>query len=282
MKDKTKLAIVLACYNRCEQSVRCIKSLMKASDIARTVEASFYIWDDASTDGTSDALQDLGDTVRVYKGPGGFFWAKSMYYAMNEAIKYDNDLYMMVNDDVSFYPNSISIMIESYEKVGGNCAIVGSSEYEGEFTYGGRDRNYNGILPSGELKRCTYADWNCFMTDREVIDKVGIICGKYEHAWGDYDYSSRLNRMSIPQYIATDYVGVCEDDHSLPEYLDPDVKTTVRLKRLFSPKGEPLYSFLRFHWVDKRFKGILIAMYSYTVLLVRVFFLRSSSGKRDN
>lgn len=275
MKDQIRLAVIMSCYNRRALSVRCINSLMRGAQNLKDLDAAFYIWDDGSTDGTADALEAISNRIRVYRGPGLYYWSKSMHSAMLEAVKDDYDLYLMVNDDVNFADNSLSVMLDSYKKSGGNCAIVGSSQFRDCFTYGGRDRYYNGIAPGDKLIECVYADWNCFLVDRYVINKIGIICGKYEHAWGDYDYSARLNRNNIPQFIATEYVGECEDDHAVPKYLDPKRRLGDRLRHLFSPKGEPIYSFFRFHWVDKRFKGIIIAVYSYIVMISRVVFLKT-------
>lgn len=269
-----KLAIIMTCYNRKDYSVRCVDSLLQTCARIPLLEPIFYVWDDGSTDGTSDALESIDAPIKIYRGKGGYYWSKSMNSAMGEAVRDGHDLYLMVNDDVCFYENAISILLASYKQSGGGCAIVGSSRFNGSFSYGGRDCNYGGIAPSGKLIRCVYADWNCFLVDSYVIDRIGIICGKYEHAWGDYDYSARMNRKRIPQYVAFDYVGECEDNHKIPAYLDSKLGVRSRLKNLFSPKGEPLYSFFRFHWVDKRIKGIIIALFSYIILIMRVIFIR--------
>ncbi len=269
-----KIAIIMTCYNRKDFSVRCVNSLMDACRKVPGLEPVFYIWDDGSTDGTADELEAIKAPTKVYRGEGGYFWSKSMNAVMSEALRDGHDLYLMVNDDVCFYKESVAIMLDSYWKSGGKCAVVGSSQFEGDYTYGGRDCSYEGIPPRGKLIRCVYADWNCFLVDRYVVESVGIICGKYEHAWGDYDYSARLNRRNIPQYIALDYVGECEDDHRIPSYFDPESNLKARMKSLFSPKGEPIYSFFRFHWVDKRVKGLIIATYSYFLLVFRVLFVK--------
>ncbi len=270
MNENMSMAVVMTCYNRKDKTVRCINSLNKAAQRVPGLDIFFYIWDDGSNDGTVTALNALEGKIRIFTGPGGYFWSKSMNAVMKEAIKQNHSLYLMVNDDVRFYEDCLKIMTDSYELSGGNCAIVGSSRFNGEFTYGGRDYKYDGIIPSGDIVECRYADWNCFMIDKYVLSKVGVICGKYEHAWGDYDYSGRMYRMGIPQYIAADYVGECEDDHAISDYLNPDYNLRERLKNLFAPKGEPIYSYFRFHWVDRRFKGIMIASYSYLLLLIRV------------
>ena len=273
MNDCLSVAVLMSCYNRKERTLKCVESILSASRGESSLRLTFYVWDDGSDDGTAEALKKMSDNIMVFKGSGNYYWSKSMNEVMKKAVQDDHDLYLMVNDDVLFYADSIETLISDYLKSGGRCAIVGSMRYDGIFTYGGRDRYYNDIEPSGKLMKCRYANWNCFMIDRAVVQKVGLICGKYEHAGGDFDYSCRMNRMGMDQYVASKYVGECEIDHAIPSYYNADKRLLERLHLLFAPKGLPIRSFFRFHWVDKRLKGIVIAAYSYFLVLTKVIFI---------
>ncbi len=274
MNEKYKMAVLFSCFNRKESSIRCVKSLINSASKVNELDITFYVWDDGSTDGTPGELKLLSDRINVHIGPGQYYWSKSMNAIMREAVIGDYDLYLMVNDDVAFCEDALETLYGDYKVSGGKCGIVGSMKYEGQYTYGGRDRDYYGIIPDGQLNRCYYSNWNCFLIDRYVVEKVGLICGKYKHAGGDFDYSCRMNRKGIPQFIASKYVGECEIDHAVPQYLNPKLKVSERMKALFSVKGEPIGSFYRFHWVDKRVKGIIIATYSYILLIIKVILLR--------
>ena len=116
MSSKYRLAILTSCYNRRDRSLKCINSLINAGNSVPDVDISFYVWDDGSTDGTSEALLAVSDSVRLYKGPGDYYWSKSMHEVMKKAVENDHDLYLMVNDDVTFYDGSLQTMIENYEE----------------------------------------------------------------------------------------------------------------------------------------------------------------------
>lgn len=269
MNDETRIAVIIACYNRVDCTRQCIETLMRETRTLNAVSVTFYVWDDASTDGTADVIAELSGDIKLFQGPGDYYWSKSMYYALKEAVKSNYDFYLMVNDDVKFYPNAVEIMLDNYSKMGGKCGIVGSTQFEGGFTYGGRDNKYNPIYPGDNIQKCYYANWNCFLIDRYVIDRIGLINPKYKHGSGDYDYSCRMNHNNMPQYVADRYVGECENDHYWG-YFDKSLSIIKRLNILFSPKGWPLSDCFRLHWVDKRFKGLIIAVYSYFVMLVKV------------
>ena len=81
---------------------------MEASKEIPGLSLFFYVWDDGSTDGTADALDSLSQDIRVFRGPGNYFWSKSMHFAMKEAGKSDHDLFLMVNDDACFYKTIIA------------------------------------------------------------------------------------------------------------------------------------------------------------------------------
>ena len=270
MSECYRLAIITSCYNRKDRSVRCVNSLIKAAQKVPDIDLTFYVWDDGSTDGTADALRAISERVQVYVGPGDYFWSKSMHEVMKEAVKNNHDLYLMVNDDVEFFEDSLSTMTENYKESGGQCGIVGSMKFDGRFTYGGRDSDYCDIEPKGRLAECLYSNWNCFLIDRFVVKRIGLISDKYVHSFGDYDYSVRMNRAGIPQYVAAKYVGECKGCDPMPCYYNPKLTISERFKLLISPKGQPFFSFFRYHWVDKRFKGIAIAAVTYVMIIIRL------------
>ena len=204
--DQLNMAVLFCCYNRKTLSIRCVRSLIEAASMASEVNITIHVWDDGSNDNTAEALEEISDRIRVYRGPGNYYWSKSMNAVMMEAKKTNPDLYLMVNDDVSFYMDFICILLNDYKRAGGKCGIVGSTEFEGEFTYGGHDKEFNDVPPEGSLISCRYANWNCFLIDRYVVEIVGLISEHYSHSFGDFDYSSRMIRNGIPLYVASQYI----------------------------------------------------------------------------
>lgn len=259
-----KLAVLLTCFNRKEKTLSCIKTLLPQLEKS-DLEYRFYVCDDRSTDGTYDSLKVMLPEHTVVQSEGNLFWSKGMYAVMKMAAEHSYDYYLMVNDDVIFFENALQIMLDSYRRIGKSCGIVGTTKAvtSEKYTYGGRDREGKFVLPEGELKECFWANWNCFLIDGRIVNHVGLIDGKYQHSFGDFDYSYRMWKAGYKIYVAEDSIGRCDLNSPKGTFRDKTVKTSARLKRLFSPKGMPFYSYMRYH-VRTGGKGkLLYYLYGY-------------------
>ena len=228
-----------------------------------------FVYDDGSTDGTPELIKEKFPQVHLTIGYGNFFWCKSMHFAMKEATNNGNyDFYLMVNDDVCFEKDALSVMLRSYYRAKESCAVVGAIKAVDteDYTYGGRDELEKLILP-GENIRCTWANWNCFLLDKEIIHNVGIIDGKYQHAFGDYDYSYRMIKAGYNIYVSDRCVGRCNLNSEKKGYNDVNLSTFKRLKQLLSPKGCPFYSYMRYYIKQEGVKGGVRALYGYSSMI---------------
>ena len=112
--------------------------------------------------------------IHIIRSQGNLYWAKGMYAAMSLARKCSQgsrsqvdqedrnshyDFYLMVNDDVSFYDNAVSIMLNAYYNAQQegieHCGIVGATKgRDGHVSYGGKmiddlTKSNAFIVPSG-------------------------------------------------------------------------------------------------------------------------------------
>ena len=108
-----QIAVVLTCFNRKEMTLRCLRDLSQQAD---SNKLDFYICDDASTDGTYEAIQSEFPKANIIRSNGNLFWCRGMYEAMKIATEDYHDLYLMVNDDVEFFSNCLETMIDTYEQ----------------------------------------------------------------------------------------------------------------------------------------------------------------------
>ena len=248
-----RLAVLLACYNRKEMTINCIRKLLVQSK-ETDMHVEIFVCDDNSSDGTAQAIRELFPEIHLYVSEGSLYWCKSMHRVMQWAFEKHFDLYLMVNDDVDFFPTMYSVMLNSYMLANEECGIVGSTKSkEGVITYGGRCGEFDltFVMPQKKLEKCGVANWNCFMLSNTVIEKVGLIDSKYEHGFGDFDYSMQMQKKGIPIYVATDYVGLCERNSKAGTYEDDTISRWIRLKKLFGKKGKPIYS--TFYYYKKNF-----------------------------
>ncbi len=251
-----RIAILMACFNRRKMTEKCLESLKNQMKGEKDIIFDVFLYDDGSSDGTLEAARNIFPEIIAARGQGNSYWCKGMFVLMQKAAALKYDFYLMVNDDVQFYADAIRTMLNSYAQKRGSHCVVGTTRSSRTKlpTYGGRNREGVLIVPEKELRRCSLANWNCFLIDSETIEKVGIIDGKYQHSWGDYDYSIRAEKSGVPIYIADHYVGECESNSVEGTFKDSNVPKKERFKKLFSPKGMPFYSYMRYNF---RLNGIV-------------------------
>lgn len=269
------LAVLLTCYNRKAKTLDCMSKLLPQLERSG-MEYAIYICDDKSTDGTYESLKEMLPDQIVIQSTGNLFWCKGMHLVMKMAVEKSYDYYLMINDDVIFEDNVLETMFSSYYKAGGHCGIVGATKASASenYTYGGRNKNEEFIFPEKEIKECIWANWNCFLIDKEVVEKVGIIDGKYQHGWGDYDYSYRMCRAGYKIFVANKCIGRCDLNDFRGSFRDRTVKRIIRIKKLFAPKGVPFYSYMRYHIKIGGKTKIIVYLWWYLSMIAYIFLGR--------
>lgn len=273
MGIRMRVAIIFTCFNRKEASLRCIEQLLlQMEEIG--CDYRFYVCDDQSTDGTYEMLVKRLPKHEIFQSEGNYFWSRGMSEAMKRAVKDSYDYYLLVNDDVCFYKDAVRTMFESKEMVEQGAGIVGTtiSFKSRQMTYGGRNglNDEFPIKPSLPLETCVYANFNCVLLDRSCVEQIGCIDGKYQHGYGDYDYSLRMKKQGYHLYVAKDIVGTCEKNSAKGTFHDCSLSRRERFRKLLSPKGVPVYSYFRYHLRNHGLKMIPACLYGYWVYLFRI------------
>lgn len=259
----SRIAIILTIYNRKDKTLCALNSIGKAT---HDHSIQFYICDDGSTDGSSDAIMQKYPNSTIVYGDGNYFWSKGMHAAMQRAQKDDPDFYLMINDDVVFFDNALNIMLESHNMARKKCGIVGStmSAKTNSISYGGRkSQGHQLVVPNGKIQLCDWANWNCFLIDRHVVEEIGLIDDYYEHGLGDFDYSLMMSKRKLPIYVATDYIGICENNSTKNTYHDSSLSPKKRIKSLFSKRNMPIKSRWHYYWKHFRLRGIKPFLWPY-------------------
>lgn len=271
---KHKIAIVLTFHNRKDQTLTCIEQL-KSQENCDDYSLDFFACDDGSTDGTKEELLKKYPDVNVIDGDGNLFWARGMAAACEEAKKISPDYYLMVNDDVNFYPYAISEILSTYRKYGENIAVVGCTHgNDGRWTYGGRRWTVNGlkirgkiILPSDPDPVCNVTNWNCFFVPAHIFSDVGDIDTFYEHSYADFDYSLRMEKKGYRVYSTSKYVGMCEDNPIEGTWQDKSLSAFKRWKLMQKRTAKPIKSDLHFYKKIFGVKGYVFVMKQYIKMI---------------
>lgn len=214
-----KVHVLMACYNRKEltvQSIRRAARSAKESDVA----VSFTLFDDGSTDGTSEAVAGLPFAVNILKGDGNAYWARSMAIGekaiLDAALTDQKDIILWLNDDVILDDSAFSRLkscVESHR----DSVIVGAvrDPRSGHVTYSGMQRSgihplrFSTISPIEDALAIDTFNGNFVAVPVEIARRVGGIDGEYAHGLADIDYGLRCNRLGISVLLAPGTFGTC-------------------------------------------------------------------------
>ncbi len=259
MKEK-KIAILIACHNRKEKTLACLKVLFQ-STLPDGYSLDVFLVDDGSTDGTAEAVKDKFPSIKIVLGSGELYWSRGMHLAWETAVQsMDHDYYLWLNDDTYIFQTTLSTMLSAADSTENKAIIVAAScsATTGQLTYCGDDSNGNLIIPDNKLIKIAIFSGNCVLIPKFVYQKVGNIDPLFHHAIGDNDYALRALKKGIDSFVAPGFLAHCETHDTLPKWCIPSVPFKERLLSLYSPLGHchPYY-FFRY---ELRHFGLLTAL----------------------
>lgn len=273
------VTVIFTCFNRREKTLCCMKSL---SEENKNLEFSYVLLDDNSSDGTPEQLEQMkqeGWNIKILHGDGNSYWAGGMRKAIACARKHtDTEYYLLVNDDVEFYPAAIEKMIAEAERIRKEkkkaVALVGPMcDKTGAFSYGGiryqKGIHYSEVGPEDENRCCDTFNMNCLLLEKETFRAVPNFDEHYIHSLADFDYGLCMKRMGIPLLVADFFVGVCPDNDPKGGWSDRSLPRLERLKKKENVKGAPFGPW--FYFLRKNFgigQAVLHAVTPYIRILV--------------
>ena len=214
-----RLAVLMACYNRVETTLRSLERLYAAADGVADIDV--FLVDDASPDGTKDKVKARFPSANVILGKGSLYWAKGMRLAWESAVKNGErcDYFLWLNDDVILKRDSMAGLLADAERCGdARGVIVGvCSEDKSEVrsSYSATNERDVQYFPNGETPQAAngWFNGNVVLVPWETYETVGMISGDYSHARADYDYAERLKKAGVPFFASSRFVGVCHSDY---------------------------------------------------------------------
>lgn len=247
-----KIVVILTCYNRREKTIKCLSSLKEGNP---KTDFKFVVVDDLSTDGTVEAVWGLDVDADVVPGTGSLFWNGGMHMGIGYAMEKfpEAPYYLLVNDDVDFYPGVIDEMVENCKNgvlVGATCDTSGNYSYGG-ILYHKKGIRYDKIGPQRPDVCCSTFNANCVLIPRKLLFAVGNMDPYYKHSMGDFDYGFRYSRAGYEIHVHDRYVGVCNDNPDAGTWQDTSLGIMERLRRKESRKGLPAGDW--FHYLSKNF-----------------------------
>lgn len=262
-------AIILTSFNRRETTLQCLAALYAQQ---YTADMDVFLCDDASTDGTANAVREQFSQVNIVSGTGNLFWNRGMLRAWQAAKGHkDYDAYLWLNDDAILYDEAIQKMLDTSREQQDKAILCGEFQSgNGTFSYGGKDMHGKPILPNGRCQTVYYLNGNCVLVPRHAVEKIGLLDPMFLHATGDFDYGFRAQEAGIPVLTTKEYVGKCEENPNA-KYRDrkDGLSLPARFKRLYSPIGyNPIVAF-RYnyrHWGLKQGLYVFLRLHYHNLL----------------
>ena len=242
------VAVLVATHNRSNLTLRSLRALRALAPA--NWKLHIYLVDDGSTDDTVSSLESLELKIHVTKGPGNWFWARSMFEAENSVVG-KPDAFLWMNDDIQLNHDAL-MRFEAARLRQPNSILVGqfSDQSEKRIVYGGlirdklRPMRFYLEYCGEEMKSVDTFNGNLVLVPWDVSMKVGHIEGRYAHAYADIDYGLRASKFGVEILVVPGYSGVCLPNKS------EKLSLGNRIRKIHSPKGQPLKSqllFLRQH-----------------------------------
>lgn len=242
------VAVIMACHNRRDTTLRCLTSLNAATDSSTRLD--LFVTDDGSTDGTANAIRELHPDAVIIRGDGSLYWAAAMALAERRAWHERPDFLLWLNDDTVLAPGAVQTLLT---KVGDHpgSIVVGAvvSPRTGAVTYGGRRRKgphpqrFSLIGVSDREQEADAFNGNVVLIPAGVRTRVGPIDDLFPHAYADDDYSLRATGLGVTIWQAPGILGTC-DANTTPTELSGS--WFRRWQQLQSPMALPLRAQARY------------------------------------
>jgi GT2 family glycosyltransferase len=214
------LAVLLVCRNRRDTTVAAVRRLKQQSLLPAY---RIVLFDDASTDGTIEAVLAEAPDAVVVRGDGNAFWNGGLYLAWQRALGLPCEAFLWLNDDVVLDRDAFRRLAEGWVEMRGRgmsgaFVLVGATrDRDGTVSYGGLRRvrtpvalRLDRVQPGASLAPVDTFNGNVVLVPRAVVQRIGINDPVYFHNFGDVDYGLRASQAGIPIMMLPGTLGACE------------------------------------------------------------------------
>ena len=251
------VAVVLATHNRRSTTLRCLESLLDSAD-ADSCRLRVIHVDDASPDGTAEAVLSLIPEAQQILGDGSLYWAGAMRLGLARAYESQPDYVLWLNDDVVLRESALhSLLTLSPDPEGHTIAVAAMRDPStGACSYSAvraqrswRRTVFTPIEPSNTEHWASgdTMNGNLVLVPRGVYERVGGFDPVFRHGMADFDYGLRATRRhGVTVRVSPEFLGDCAQNKLSESFRDPTLSLRARWALMMSPKGLPPRQWIHF------------------------------------
>ncbi|HEY0835730.1 MAG TPA: glycosyltransferase [Azospirillum sp.] len=254
-----RVTAVLACHGRVAVTLEALAGLF-AQALPAGLSLDVVVVDDASPDGTAEAVAERFPQVRLLHGDGGLWWAGAMALGLGEAARSAPDFLLWLNDDVRLDGGAVAALVACHDawrtNGGGAPVVVGATRdpETGRLSYGGQRRHprrpfrFLPVEPADFAQPCDTFQGNIVLVPRAVHERLGGISRAFVGVQGtaDTDFGLRAGQSGVPVVQAPGTLGTCAPNRAMPPWSDGARPLRDRLAALVGPRGFPPRGWLTF------------------------------------
>lgn len=249
----------MVCRNRRDTTLGAIERIKRQKSDATITIALF---DDASTDGTVEAITTHHPEIQVVHGDGKAFWNGGLHQLWSAKRNAAVDAFLWLNDDSWLDDDALTRLIATWRAQQNNrherrLILVGATRgSDGTISYSG----YNAVRSpfAFRLKRIepdatvvkpvSTFNGNIVLIGRGVVDAIGLNDPNFFHNLGDVDYGLRARQAGIPILLLPETLAACESNAAKVQsgYGSPHLSVVAQWRKVNTHHGLPFRSWWRF------------------------------------
>lgn len=259
MTDPLSILILIVCRNRRETTLSALDRLRR-----QDTDASLHIavFDDASTDGTPEAIATHYPEVQIVHGDGSAFWNGGLHRLWSQAAVAQTDAFLWLNDDTWLDDDALSRLVAAWRAEQAACSdgrliLIGATrDTDGTVSYSGYDVTPSPVAfklrrvqpDARQMTPVMTFNGNIVLVGRGVVDTIGINDPGFFHNLGDVDYGLRARRANIPALLLPGTLGLCEGNAAKRDrgYGSPRLSMREHWQKVNTHHGLPFASWWRF------------------------------------
>lgn len=275
-------------HNRKAITLQCLRSI---SRVDRTgLDIRTIVVDDASTDGTYEAVREQFPEVELIRGSGDLWYTAGTNRGIEAAMVHDPDFVLCCNDDSIFDEKAIKAMVD--------CALMFSRTVVGALLLRwDKPHCVRQVAPQWKFWNGGFRHWrkqtvwtvpadpwevelivgNCVLYPAGAIAEVGLMDEKRLVQYGDAEYTPRMRRRGWRLMIEPRARVFCMPNEA-PRRLR-EMTVSEKVSAVFTHSGNAHSIHRRYHMSLGSAPNKLLGLLALPVFFVRLLLGRNVEGE---